>query len=132
MKCFALILLSFSLFHAGIARAFQDCSLELDHSKHHHLGTEKSNHSRTPTGATATIHCAKFSHETGPVVQISRLRIHRPFSDGVSLKTDHYGNTASLLSVTKIHPLKFPYIGFNPALYSTKHSLYLFLTVFRI
>ena len=132
MKCFAVIILSFSLFHAGIAWTLQGCSLHWEHSEHSHLNPGKPNHSNLPTGSSATIHCLKSNLEVGPILQSSRVRIHRPFSDGVSLKKQLGLDARNLPFTTKIHLLKFPVIRFNPILYSTNQSLHLVLTVFQI
>ena len=132
MKCFAVILLSFSLSHAGIAWALQDCSLEWDHSEHSHLNLKNPNHSDPRTGSSVTIHCVKSNLKVGPVVQTSRVRFHRPSSDGVSLKEYLAPDLRDLHSAMKINPLKFPFIRSYPILLATNRSLHLVLTVFQI
>ncbi len=131
MKRFAVIFLSLSLFHAGIAWALQDCSLHWDQSEHRHIN-EKPDHSDLPTGSTVTIHCVKSSYEIGPVVQSSRVRIHRPFANGVSLKDYLAFDSRDFHPAMKIHPRKFPFARSYPVLLATNQLLHLVLTVFRI
>jgi hypothetical protein len=140
MRRFTTIVMSVLFLYAGVAWAFEGCSLALERSDF--VGTLRKSDHTTPTdssssekrliGPSTIIHCLRVSLEIGPVIESLQARFSRHSSDGMPLKVSAPQMSKILLDEVNEYPLKFFSFRSASISFPQRSSVYAFVGVFRI